>query len=88
MDINTIEKFLKALGNKKRLQIVKFLKSENEANISKICQEIRISYKATANHLAKMKALDIIGARRSGYNVYYFLIKPSKSIAKEIISYL
>ncbi|MBI3627466.1 MAG: helix-turn-helix transcriptional regulator [Candidatus Sungbacteria bacterium] len=54
------ERVLKALANRRRLSIVKYLKKEKEASVSEIAGKIGISLKATSKHLGILSAADIV----------------------------
>ncbi len=47
-----LEKQLKALANRRRLAILKYLKSKREASVGDIAEEINLSFKSTSKHLA------------------------------------
>ena len=55
-----LEKILKAFANRRRLAIVKYLKKNGEAPVSKIAGEIKLSFKATSKHLGILTAADIL----------------------------
>lgn len=78
------ERVLKALANKRRLAIVKYLKKEKEAIVGDIARAIKISFKATSKHLSILSAADIVEKEQRSLEMWY---KPSSNqhhIAKYI----
>ena len=46
------EKTLKALANRRRLQILKYLKDKKTATVTDIAEHLKLSFKSTSKHLA------------------------------------
>ena len=85
-----LEKNLKALANKRRLFILKFLKYKNspaEASVGEIATHINLSFKSTSRHIAILRAQDIIevGSQKN-LQVFYRLSDNKKPEIKSIIS--
>ena len=82
------EKPLKALANKRRLEIIKYLKEKKEAPVGDIAEHIKLSFKATSKHLAVLHSADIV--EKDQRNVFYFYsISPKLSpMPRAIISIL
>lgn len=80
------EKILKALANKRRLQIVKFLKEKKEANVGEISDHIKLSFKATSKHLAVLSGADIVEKEQRSLACYYSLAPKLMPIAHAVIS--
>ena len=55
----------RALANINRLKIVSILFDGRKMNVSDIAQSLRISFKATSNHLVMLKNLDVIESEGS-----------------------
>ena len=68
-----LERELKALANKRRLAIIKFLRKNKEANVGDIAEAIKLSFKSTSKHLAVLKAVDIIEYEQRALSYYYKL---------------
>lgn len=83
-----LEKTLKAMSNRRRLAIIKFLKETGGATVGEISREIRISFKTTSKHLGILLAADIVDREQKGRAVLYFLAKESKPIVKSLVSLL
>ena len=82
------EKILKALANRRRLEILKFLKESGEASVGAIAKRIKLSFKSTSRHLAILSGSDIIDKEQRSLMVFYSLAGKQSSIAKNIISLL
>ena len=63
---------LKALGNPKRLQVVYLLK-KGEKKVGVLEEMLQISQSALSQHLAVLRAADIVSTRRVAQSVYYSL---------------
>lgn len=87
MDTKNIEKILKALANKRRIGIVKFLGKKGRAIVSDIAKEIKLSFRSTSRHLAILTAADILERNQHGLNAYYNVNYGNKK-ARKIISLL
>jgi DNA-binding transcriptional ArsR family regulator len=85
---NGFEKILKALANRRRLQILKFLKTRKEATVGEISQHLKITFKATSKHLALLSAVDIIDREQRSLSMFYHLSASPPPVAKSVISYL
>ena len=83
-----LEKVLKALANRRRLAIVKYLKKQGEKSVGDIASEIKLSFKSTSKHLAILNNVDIIDREQRSLQMLYRLAKEQKPAAKHIISLL
>ena len=63
----------KALANKRRLSIIKYLKQHNESPVGEIAVAIKLSLKATSKHLFILKAVDIVESEQRSLLVFYRL---------------
>ncbi len=84
----TIDRQLKALANKRRLAIIKFLDKQTEASVGEIAENIRLSFKSTSRHLSILVAAEIIDKEQKSRNVFYYLTSPRSSLVKQILSLL
>lgn len=79
-----IERILKALANRRRLSIVKFLKKKGEKTVGDIAGDIKISFKATSKHLGVLYAVNIVEKEQRSLQVFYKLSSQLHPIAKYI----
>jgi DNA-binding transcriptional ArsR family regulator len=70
-DLKYLEKILKALANKRRLAILRYLKNQKEASVGDIASEIDLSMKATSKHVIILSALDILEKDQRNLQVFY-----------------
>lgn len=75
---------LKALANVNRLMILCIL-SEGELSVSELNAMIDLSQSALSQHLAKLRADELVVTRRESQTIYYSL---KDGVAKKIISAL
>ncbi len=83
-----LEKILKALANKRRLAILKFLKQTREAAVGEIAEEIRLSFRATSKHLNILAAVDLVERDQRSLQVMYRLSSHLKPAAAKIVHLL
>lgn len=86
--MHKLEKILKALANRRRLAILKYLKENKEAPVSEVADEIKLSFKATSKHLGVLSAIDIIEREQRSSRMFYRLSVAQELPAKYIISIL
>jgi len=63
---------LSALANGKRLMIMCHL-LENEVSVNTLAEKVGLSQSALSQHLAKLRALELVATRRDGQTIYYRL---------------
>jgi DNA-binding transcriptional ArsR family regulator len=83
-----LERSLKALANRRRLAILKYLKANKEAPVSEIAQEIHLSFKATSKHLSVLSAADIVERDQRGLQMFYRLSAQQKPVARRTLDLL
>ena len=76
--------FLKALSHEVRLMILCLL-VDGEKSVSEIEQTLRLRQPAVSQQLARLRADDLVEARREGKNIYYSL---ARSEVRDIIEAL
>ncbi|MEK7077119.1 MAG: metalloregulator ArsR/SmtB family transcription factor [Patescibacteria group bacterium] len=83
-----LEKILKALANRRRLAILRYLKEKGSAPVGNIAKEINLSFKSTSRHLCVLAAVDIVEREQKGLEAYYSLSREQKPILRKILSVL
>jgi len=63
----------RALANINRLKIIKILSDGGKMNAGDIAESLNISFKATSNHLAMLRNLDVLEFQGSAGHVFYSL---------------
>ena len=79
---------MKALANRRRLAIMKYLKVEKEASVGDIAEEIRLSFKATSKHLGVLSAAGITDREQRSLQMFYRLAGDIPPAARHISSLL
>ena len=83
-----LEKQYKALANRRRLAILKYLKTNNKASVSGIAKEIKLKIKSTSKHLRVLAAIDFVDREQQSLNVFYFLPENKSTLLKQVLNYL
>ncbi len=81
-----LERKLKALANRRRLQILKYLKRTPKSSVGEIATEIKLSFRSTSRHLAILSATDMVEKEQEGLTMFYYLATPLTFPAKQILS--
>lgn len=88
MNERELEKILKALANKRRLLILKFLKNKSKQSVGSIAEEIKLSFKATSKHLLILSNSDILEKEQVGLTMLYSLSKNNNPVLKKSLDVL
>ncbi len=88
MELKALERVLKALANKRRLAMLRFLKKTGEANVTEIAEEIKLSVKSTSRHLSVLFSADVVERDQRSLEVYYRCAPPVLSVIKHTMSIL
>ena len=83
-----LEKILKAVANKRRLAILRFLKKNKEGTVTEIAEAIKLSFKSTSRHLVVLCASDIVDREQRSVEAFYSLSPTAFSVIKQLISML
>jgi ArsR family transcriptional regulator len=73
---------LKTVAHPARLAIIDLLNHNQELTVSEIIEKIQLEQSLTSHHLNNMKIKGILGSKRAGKQMYYFL--KEKDVAKVI----
>ncbi|HEY4526907.1 MAG TPA: metalloregulator ArsR/SmtB family transcription factor [Candidatus Paceibacterota bacterium] len=76
-----LERVLKALANRRRLMIIKFLLSKKSASVGDIADHIKLSIAATSRHLRQLANADILKTDQLNTTVNYSLVTPRELIS-------
>ena len=80
-----LEKLFKALANKRRIQIIKFLNENNEMSVSGISERLKLSFKSVSKHLQKLENANLISRTQKSKWGYYKLNNFSPESMERII---
>lgn len=90
-DVKNLERPLKALANRRRLAILKYLKKNKEASVVEIAGAIRLSFKATSKHLAVLAGADIVEREQRSLFMFYRIARAAldpRSVSRGVIMML
>ncbi len=73
---------LKTVAHPARLAIIDLLKRHQELTVSEIIQAIELEQSLTSHHLTNMKVRGILGSKRVGKQIFYYL--KERDVAKVI----
>ena len=76
---------LKAVAHPLRIKIIQMLNRNTELNVSTIYKNLNAEQSLISHHLINMRDKGILDIRRSGKNIYYFLVDNSVSEIIECI---
>lgn len=80
------ERPLKALANKRRLEILKYLKNKREATVGDLAEYLKLSFKSTSRHLSVLYSADILEKEQRSSSCFYSLSSKLPLVAKSVIS--
>lgn len=88
MSPRELEKLLKAVGNRRRIAIVQYLKKHREASVGELANEIHLSFRSTSRHLTVLSSVGIIESDHRSTQIFYTIVSEQNLIALKIISLL
>jgi ArsR family transcriptional regulator len=74
-DTTDITRFLTALGDPARLQLLYLLGDQGRRNVGEIASQFRLSRPAISYHLKVLKDAGILDSEKVGQEVYYWLAR-------------
>ena len=80
------EKIFKALANRRRLKILKYLKSKSPAVVGDIADNINLSFKATSKHLLILSNAGIVEKEQISLNMFYSISPTKHQIVSKLLS--
>jgi ArsR family transcriptional regulator len=87
MNLEELTQILKALGDETRLRILNLL-SKRPFMVKELCSILNKPQPLVSKHLMRLKLLDIVGAKRQGFFVYYFLSKTNDKVKNNLVKSL
>ena len=86
MNNKELEKILKALANKRRIMVLKYLKQSGKVSVGDIAEHIKLSFKSTSRHLNVLSSVDVLEKEQVGLTVFYFLPKTNHPMTSKLLS--
>ena len=85
MDERELEKVFKALGNRRRIRILRILK-RRPSTVGDIAGELKLSFMSTSKHLAVLYSVGFLDKEQKGKEIFYKLEHGKiKSFTNQII---
>ena len=78
-------RLLKALANHRRLMILCTL-ADGERSVGDLADELDLGQSALSQHLARLRALGIVAARREAQTIYYRVADPAAARLLETLA--
>lgn len=88
ISLKKLERPLKALANKRRLAMMRYIKKRGEASVGEIADAVRLSFKATSKHLSLLVAADILEREQRSLQVFYRLSPDLPSSVRSLVAIL
>ena len=82
------EKLFKALANKRRLQILTYLKREKEATVGDVAEHLNLSFRSTSKHLLMLMHAGIVEKDQRSLSAFYALVPHLPPLTKHIVTSL
>ncbi|MDO8522477.1 MAG: metalloregulator ArsR/SmtB family transcription factor [bacterium] len=86
--MNELERNLKALANKRRLAILKYLKRIGKSSVGDIASEIGLSFKATSRHLGVLTGVGILEKEQEGLTMWHSISPRKHPVATNVTKLL
>lgn len=83
-----LEKVLKALANRRRLAILRFITKEKQVNVGRMSDELKLSFKSTSKHLAVLVAAGVLEKEQHSSQMFFYLSPTMHRLAGKTISHL
>ena len=82
------EKILKALANRRRLRIIKYLKDKKLATVTNISVHIKLSFKSTSKHMAVLFGAGIVDKEQKNLSMLYSVADSLPKLAQRVIDFI
>ena len=86
MNERKLEKYLKALANRRRLAMLSYLKRTTAANVGCVAREMRLSFRATSRHLLILERANILDKTQRNTKIFYRISRKLEDFVRVVIS--
>ncbi len=83
-----LEKVLKAVANKRRIEMLRLIRAKREIAVGDIAEEVRLSFKATSKHLRVLYIAGFIEREQHGTQVIYKIASDISDSARKALALL
>ena len=84
MRIKKARQILKSFADDTRLRVINLL-NDQELNVTELCEILNKNQSNLSKHLSRLRLTGVVGDKRDGLNVYYYLIKPKEKAYQELL---
>ncbi len=88
MKLSIQEKVYKALGNEKRLEMIRLLKINRYLTVGQIARAMNLSIQSASQQLKILESAHITESSKEGLQVFYALRKPAYPVVKSALGFL
>ncbi len=81
-----LERTFKALSNRRRLAILRYIKEHKEASVGEIAGHMKLSFKATSKHLALLAAADLLEKEQRSVQMFFSISPAMPDIARRALN--
>ena len=85
MRLKKARQILKSLADDTRLRTINLL-NRKELTVTDICKVLNKAQPNVSKHLARLRLTDVVGDKRKGLNVYYYLVEPKEKAHKKLLN--
>jgi len=85
MRLRELEKVYRALGARKRLEILRLLSDGKERTVGDVATAIHLSFKSTSKHLVLLRQVGFLERRQFGYVGLYSLDEGLSSLLQQLL---
>jgi|GEM_PF-1568419 predicted transcriptional regulator len=86
MSIREFEQLFKAVGSKRRIAIIKYVKRNPGASVFEVAEEIGLAFRTTSKHLGILSTVGILEREQSGFRAAYVIIRELTPEAKAVVA--
>ena len=83
-----LEKILKALANKRRIDMLRYIRAKREATVGDIADEVNLSFKGVSKNLRILYAAGILEREQNGLQVTYQISGSLSEAARKALAIL
>jgi DNA-binding transcriptional ArsR family regulator len=83
-----LEKIFRAMGNRKRLEILRLLSQKRELSLNVLSDRIKLSPKATFGHVNRLFQLGILEKERQGNNMFYKISRSPPKLVRTLFAFI
>ncbi len=81
-----LEKILKAVASKRRIEILRFIRAKREISVGDIAEEVRISIKAASKHLRVLYIAGFVEREQQGALALYRIADDIPETARKTLA--